>query len=99
MSFRLPASKVRSDFADTLNRVAYGKERIVLNRNGRDLVAIIPVDDLALLEAIENQQDLAAARTALNEPGTLPWDEVKRRLHLDGSAAAADASADVPADA
>jgi hypothetical protein len=31
----LPASKAREGFADTINRVAFGKERVVLRRRGR----------------------------------------------------------------
>ena len=47
------ASAARTRFAEVLNRVAYGRERIVLNRHGRGLVAIVPVEDLELLKALE----------------------------------------------
>ena len=61
------ASKVRQDFSDTLNRVAYGRQRIVLERRGKEIAAVIPIEDLRLLEALEDRIDLADARTALAE--------------------------------
>ena len=66
---RLPASEARDNFADTLNQVGFGKERIVLHRRGKDLAVIVPLEDLALLEELENCQDLEDARTALIEAG------------------------------
>jgi prevent-host-death family protein len=44
----------RKDLADILNRAAYGKERVVLTRRGKDVAAIVPMDDLNILEAIED---------------------------------------------
>jgi prevent-host-death family protein len=64
---RLNASEARSDFADVLNRVAYRGERIVLNRRGKDVAAIVSVEDLKLLERLEDEKDLKAARAALKE--------------------------------
>src|SRR5437660_2847418 len=48
----------RKDLADILNRAAYGKERVVLTRRGKDVAAIVPIDDLNILEAIEDHMDI-----------------------------------------
>ncbi len=64
---RLNASEARSDFADVLNRVAYRGERIVLHRRGKDVAAIVSVEDLKLLEQLEDERDLKMARAALKE--------------------------------
>jgi prevent-host-death family protein len=84
---RLAASRAREDFSDTLNRVAYGGERIVLRRRGRDLAAIVPMEDLALIEKIEDETDVREARKALarmrrtgKKPVTL--EKLKRHLGL-----------------
>jgi len=72
---RLNTSEARHDFADVLNRVAYRGERIVLHRRGKDVAAIVTIEDLELLEKLENEQDLKAAKTALKEAekkGTRP---------------------------
>jgi prevent-host-death family protein len=63
----ITASKVRKDFSDTVNRVAYGRERVVLHRRGKEIAAVVPIEDLKLLEALEDRMDLADARAALAE--------------------------------
>ena len=61
----LPASKARQGYADTINRAAYGKERVVVRRRGKEVAAVVPIDDLRLLEELEDHIDLADARAAL----------------------------------
>jgi prevent-host-death family protein len=72
----------RSNLADALNRVAYAGERIVLERRGKGVAAIVSMDDLALLEELETQADLRAARKALNEKGEIPLSRIKKRLGI-----------------
>ena len=82
---RIAASKVREDFSDTLNRVAYGHERVVLHRRGKEVAAVVPIEDLKLLEAIEDRIDLEDARKALADAkkhGTIPWEKIKKDLGL-----------------
>jgi prevent-host-death family protein len=80
---RLPASKVRTELADTLNRVAYGGERIVLHRRGKDVAVLVPLADLELLRALEDRLDNAAAEESLREPGaSVPWKKAKADLGL-----------------
>ena len=79
---RLAASKVRENFSDTLNRVAYRMERIVLRRRGKDLAALVPVEDAALLDELEDRIDLEAAHKALREKGTISWAQLKKQLSL-----------------
>jgi hypothetical protein len=53
-----------------------------VTRNKRHVVAVVPVEDLELLE---DHVDLRAARKALQEArkqGTRPWAEVKAELGL-----------------
>jgi prevent-host-death family protein len=83
----IPAGKVRQEFAETVNRVAYGGERIVLHRRGRNLAALIPLEDLALLEELEDRRDaeearrvLAAAKAKREKP--IPWALAKKKLGL-----------------
>ena len=79
---RLSATRAREEFSDTLNRVAYGGERIVLHRRGKDLAALVSVEDLQLLRELEDRLDLEAARRAMKEKGTLSWEDVKSELGL-----------------
>ena len=40
------------------------------------------VEDAAMLDAIEDRLDVAEAKKALKEKGSIPWAEVKKRLGL-----------------
>jgi prevent-host-death family protein len=55
----------RQQFSDIVNWSAYGKERIVLTRSGKEVVALVPIEDLNLLEELEDRLDIEAARKAL----------------------------------
>jgi prevent-host-death family protein len=79
---RIPASRARQQFSDTLNRVVYRGERIILARRGRDLAAIVPMDDFELIRELEDRIDLERARKALKEKGSIPWKKVKAELGL-----------------
>jgi prevent-host-death family protein len=86
---RLNVSKAREEFPEIVNRAAYGKERTIISRRGKDLAAVIPIEDLRLLERLEREEmdriDIEEAHAALKEAeekGTIPFEEVKRRLGL-----------------
>ncbi|MFC1482568.1 type II toxin-antitoxin system Phd/YefM family antitoxin [Myxococcota bacterium] len=84
---RLSVTDARMKLAEAVNRVAYGGDRIVIERRGRDLVALISVEDLALFERLleehEDRLDVEAARRALAEPGErVPYERVRRELGL-----------------
>ena len=80
---RMATSDLRKDTADTLNRVAYGGERIALQRRGKDVAVIVSVEDYELLRSIEDKADLETIRKIRGEPGEdVPWDDLKRELGL-----------------
>ena len=75
----------RKNFSDLLNRVAYGKDRIVLTRRNKPLAAVVPFEDIALIEEIEDREDIKAARAAMRDirrHGAIPWARVKKELGL-----------------
>ncbi|MCP4601933.1 MAG: type II toxin-antitoxin system Phd/YefM family antitoxin [Proteobacteria bacterium] len=83
---RLNASEARHDFADVINRVAYRGERIVLHRRGKDVAAIISLEDLELLERLEDDKDLKAAKAALKEAekkGTKPLTVLMEEMEIE----------------
>jgi prevent-host-death family protein len=73
---------IRNNLADALNRVAYAGERIILERRGKGVAALVSMEDLALLERIEDEQDIKAARKALKEKGGITLDEYKKKHGL-----------------
>ncbi|MDT5036735.1 MAG: hypothetical protein QOE03_1920, partial [Micromonosporaceae bacterium] len=39
MAYEIPVTQARAEFADLVNRVVYGAERVVLTRHGKSIVA------------------------------------------------------------
>ena len=74
---RLAASDAREHFAEVLNRVAYGGDRVVVERRGKEMAAIVSLDDLKLLEAIEDRLDMTTRSLPLKRPS--------RRARLPGA--------------
>jgi prevent-host-death family protein len=77
----IPISEAREHLADLGNRVSLRGERLVVERRGKVLFALVPVEDLELLERIEDRLDLDALRAAKDE-ASKPWAEVKKALGL-----------------
>lgn len=80
---RLTASQLREDLATAINNVASGRERIILQRNNKDVAALVPIEDLALLRELEDRADLAEIKKAMEEFGpNVPWEEAKKDLGI-----------------
>ena len=69
-----------------LTALPHGKERVILARRGKAVAAIVSLEDVELLEALEDKIDgLENARAALIEAekeGTVSWEEFKKELSL-----------------
>lgn len=72
----------QGNLTDLIHRVAAGKERITLNGKGGEMAVLVPVEDLQLLEELEDRIDLEDALEALEEPGSISWEQVKQELDL-----------------
>jgi prevent-host-death family protein len=69
--------------ADLLNRVAYGKERLVITRHGREVAAIVPLEDLQLTSRLRRfvaRRDVTRALAELDAGTTATWTELRREL-------------------
>ena len=78
----LAATELRNRGSEAINRVAYAGDRVLLQRHGKNVAAIVSIEDLELLQALEDRLDLASARQALRQPGRVAWDKVKAGLNL-----------------
>lgn len=77
-------TQARKDFGDIFGEVNYHKERFIIT-NHKKRIAIVPIEDLETLEALENAEDILEAKLALSEvemQGSIPFDEMKKRLGL-----------------
>ncbi len=84
---KMSTTAARKDFSTVVNRAAFGKERVLLTRRGKGLVAVVPVEDLDLLEQLEDSLDGETATKALRQfkrsgKSSIPWAKVKTSLGL-----------------
>ena len=81
----MSSSEARDHFPEIISEAAFAKKRFVITRRGKRLAAIIPIEDLELIEAFEDQIDLEEAREALadvKKKGATPWKKIKADLSL-----------------
>jgi PHD/YefM family antitoxin component YafN of YafNO toxin-antitoxin module len=84
---RKGTTEVRKDFSGTLSRVTKRRDRIVLQKRGKDVAALVPLEDLAMLEDLEDKLDVldalrAEAEAAAKGEKPIPWERVKKDLGL-----------------
>ena len=80
---RLPASQARERFSEILNQVAYGNKRMVLQRHGKDVAAVISAKDLQRFEELEDRADLLLMEQVLDKgEAPIPWDQAKTKLDV-----------------
>ncbi len=76
-------AEARKRLAEIVNKVAYGKESIILTRRGEQIAALISMEELELLQLIEDYSDIQEAKKALEEPGeNIPANEFWKKLGL-----------------
>jgi len=81
MATTISTADARKNFADIVNKVAYGKESIVFTRRGQKIAALVSIDELELLQQLEDRIDIEDAKKALQEPGdNLSAQEVWKKL-------------------
>jgi prevent-host-death family protein len=79
---KLTASEARQNFSNILSRAEYRGERVIVHRGKKAVAAVVPIEDVELLERLEDEIDIAAARKALKDPRTIPWEKIKKDLKL-----------------
>jgi prevent-host-death family protein len=73
---------VRNTLSDFLNRASYRGERIIIERRGKPVAALVPLSDVERLEELENQADLKAAKKARKEKGGVSLDQYRKKHGL-----------------
>jgi prevent-host-death family protein len=80
-------AQARERFNDLLERAVKHKDRVVLTRRGKPVAALVPIEDLNFLEAIEDQFDVEEFQRAKDEfersgEPCIPLEEVVRKLGI-----------------
>jgi prevent-host-death family protein len=86
----LPVSEFKNEIAETLNRVIYAGERVLLQRHGKDIAAVVSMKELEVLQEIEEMEDEIDLKEALKalkdiksgKDKTIAWDDVKKEFGL-----------------
>jgi len=80
--YHVRTTQLRCEIGAVVSRAEYAKERIVIERRGKPVAAVIPIEDLAALEELEDRLDVEEAERILADPNTewVPWEEVQAKL-------------------
>ena len=79
----LTATQARRQLPEMLNRAAYGGERIAIERRGKVLAAVVPAEDIDLLQRLEDEHDIREAKKAIRDyekHGGIAWEDLKKQL-------------------
>ena len=79
------ATALHTQASEILGRVSFGDEEIVITKSGKPVAAIVPLHVLAMLQRLEDREDVADARAARAEAGRgekVSHAAVKARLGL-----------------
>ena len=82
---KITIAEARKNLSDLSNRAAYGGERFIVTRHGKQLVAIVPLGDITLLDRIRDlleAHEFEAALKEMADAGTVPWEKVRQELGL-----------------
>ena len=84
---KFSTAEAREKLGKIIQKAAVDKERIVLTRRGKEMAALVPIEDMRFLEELEDRLDLEEARAALVEAQAdperpIPWERLKAELGL-----------------
>jgi prevent-host-death family protein len=87
MSERFNVVQLKQSLGEILNRTEYAGERFVIHRRGKDAAAVIPIEDLRLLERLvreaEDRIDAERVEAARKESDErIPFDQVLKTLGM-----------------
>jgi len=72
----------RHNFSVIANQVMFGGQRIYIKKNGKPAFAMVSLEDVKALEALENRIDLKDALKSLKEPGSISLKNLKKKLQI-----------------
>ncbi len=80
---KVTTAEARKNLADIVNNVAFGKDTVILTRRGKELAALISIEDLELLQKYEDLADIQDAWKIKDEQGTnIKIADLKKELDL-----------------
>jgi len=81
--FEISSAEARKSFSELLNNAAYAKRRTIITKSGKPAAAIVPIEDLEMIEKIEDYIDIKEADKILKSNDEwIPAEEVKKMFNL-----------------
>ena len=77
------AKELKESASSVLSRAQYGNERIAVSRHGKEIAAVVPIEDARLLEQLEDlldTKDVLAAIEEAEQKGTISLAELREEL-------------------
>ena len=77
------AKQLKEASADVLSRVQYGHERIAVTRHGKEVAAVVSIEDARLLDRLQDVLDVHDALAAIEEAereGTVSLGDLRKKL-------------------
>jgi len=71
------SAELRERLSDLLSRVRFQDHRFVVERHGKPVAAVVSVEDLEFLEALEDEADRETLAELDDEAETVPLDELE----------------------
>jgi len=75
-------TKARQNLSDIVNRVISTGERIYIEKNKKPAMAMVPIEDLKMIEALEDKIDVEEALKVLKKPGFINLKALKKELGI-----------------
>ncbi len=80
---KVSVTTARENISELINRAAFGNERAVFTRQQKEVAALVPMSDLALLNELERLIDVEEAKKAIEEgkeKGMITLDDLRKDL-------------------
>ncbi|SMO43364.1 type II toxin-antitoxin system Phd/YefM family antitoxin [Gracilimonas mengyeensis] len=76
------SASARKSFSELLNESGYGGKRIVVTRKGKAIAAMVSIQDLEAIQALEDNKDASEAKRILEDAESefIPWEQAKKEL-------------------
>jgi prevent-host-death family protein len=83
---KIKTTRAREIFGQLVDRVAYSRKPVLLERRGKPLAVLVPMEDWDLLKILleeeEDRIDIRESRKALKEGVFIPYEQVRKELGL-----------------
>jgi prevent-host-death family protein len=83
MTTTMTTVDAKEKFTDLINHVSHTKERVILVRRGKEIAALVSLEDLHFLETSQDKHDLHEAIDALKEAkssGSISLEKLKEEI-------------------